>query len=172
MISKIYSQNVHKNRKWTQHLLETLVDKVDIIMLQEPPRYHVKDIPSGKSKEGEPEHDTSHHSAWSKIFFHTNVSVYLSEKTLKTHSLFLFPSIDQNIIAFTLQQINSGERFNFINCYNDLAQPTLQRLLDFLDREDLPHLVLMGDFNLHSPKWDLNIERADAKAEALINHTV
>src|ERR1700760_4250942 len=122
MISKVYSQNVHKNKLWTDHLLETLKDDTDIIMIQEPPHRHIKDIPSGKSKEGEPEHDTSHHSQWAKIYFATNVSVYINNKILQTHTLFIFPSFDPNIIAFTLQQQNTLERFNFINCYNDPAR--------------------------------------------------
>src|SRR6201995_2995341 len=29
----------------------------------------------------------------------------------------------------------------------------------------------MGDFNLHSPKWDLEVEQADAKADTLSNYT-
>ena len=36
-----------KNRQWTQQLLETLRETTDIILLQEPPRYLVKRIPSG-----------------------------------------------------------------------------------------------------------------------------
>ena len=171
MISKVYSQNVHKNKLWTDHLLETLKDDTDIIMIQEPPHRHIKDIPSGKSKEGEPEHDTSHHSQWAKIYFNTNVSVYINNKLLRTHTLFIFPSFDPNIIAFTLQSQDTLERFNFINCYNDPSKSTIQALGDFLEREELPQLVLMGDFNLHSPKWDLQVERPDAKAELLSTRT-
>src|ERR1700759_3329849 len=171
MISKVYSQNVHKNKLWTDHLLETLKDDTDIIMIQEPPHRHIKDIPSGKSKEGEPEHDTSHHSQWAKIYFNTNVSVYINNKLLRTHTLFIFPSFDPNIIAFTLQSQDSLERFNFINCYNDPSKGTIQALGDFLEREELSQLVLMGDFNLHSPKWDLQVERPDAKAELLSTRT-
>jgi hypothetical protein len=171
MIRKIYSQNVHKNTKWTQHLLETLKDTVDIIMIQEPPRYHVKNIPSGDNKEGTPEHDTCHHAAWSKIYFHTNVSVYINQSVLKTHNLFLLPPFDNNIIAFTLQLSGSNDRHHFINCYNDNDQPTLERLLSFIEREDLPNLTLMGDFNLHSPEWDVEVDRASVKAKALADKT-
>ena len=167
MISKIYSQNVHKNRRWTQQLLETLHDSIDIIMIQEPPRYHVKNIPTGDSAEGAPEMDTCHDSRWSKIFFHSNVSVYINEKLLKTHSLFLFPSVDNNIIAFTLHHLETDEKFNFINCYNDNEQETLRRLLSFLEHENLDHLTLLGDFNLHSPLWDINILTPSTKATAL-----
>src|SRR6201994_3422827 len=140
-------------------------------LIQEPPRYFVKRIPSGVHPLGEPEYDTCHRTGWSKIFFHTNVSVYLNEKILKTHSLFLFPSFDNNVIALTLQHRETGERFNYINCYNDPTTPTLQHLTEFLDREDLPHLILMGDFNLHSPKWDLEVEQADAKADTFFLKT-
>src|ERR1700760_3806801 len=100
MISKVYSQNVQKNKLWTDHLLETLKDDTDIIMIQEPPHRHIKDIPSGKSKEGESEHDTSHHSQWAKIYFNTNVSVYINNKLLRTHTLFIFPSFNPNFFFF------------------------------------------------------------------------
>jgi endonuclease/exonuclease/phosphatase family metal-dependent hydrolase len=152
-------------------LLETLKDDTDIIMIQEPPRYFIKNIPSGENQDGTPEHDTCHHSQWSKIYFHTNVSVYINLSVLKTHNLFLLPHFDNNIIAFTLQRPESEERHHFINCYNDNDQPTLQRLLDFLEREDLANLTLMGDFNLHSPEWDLEVDRASARAKALSDIT-
>ena len=169
MIQKIYSQNVHKNKKWTEQLLETLKDNTDIVMIQEPPRYLVKHIPSGSDPLGTKEHDTCHHPRWTKVYFHTNVAVYINLDVLKTHNFFLFPRFDNNIIAFTLQLIASQERFNFVNCYNDEDQPTLRRLLNFLEHEDLSNLTVMGDFNLHSPEWDLEIDRASPNARALSN---
>ena len=154
MIETIYCQNVHKNRQWTQQLLETLHDTTDIILLQEPPRYLAKRIPSGTDPLGVPEHDTCHHSAWSKTFFHTNVSVYINNAVLASHNFFLLPSIDKNIIAFALEEQDTGRRVHVINCYNDPAQPTLRHLLQFLDSMETSNLILMGDFNLHSPEWD------------------
>ena len=170
MISSIYIQNVHKNRQWTQQLLETLVDTTDLILLQEPPRYFVKQIPSGTDPLGTPEHDTCHHAKWSKIFFHSNVSVYVNERVLATHNLFLHPTIDENIIAFSLEEQASSRCLHFVNCYNDLAKPTFERLITFLDSSDLPNLFLAGDFNLHSPFWDAGIARPDNnKATTLLN---
>jgi hypothetical protein len=152
MISKIHSQNVHKNKAWTLHLLETLKNDTNIVMIQEPPRYQVKRIPSGADPLGTIELDTAHHPGWSKIYFHTNVSVYVNLNVLKTHNFFLFPTFDNNVIAFTLQQIDNNERYHFINVYNDEDQPTLKRLLTFIEHEDLDNLTVLGDFNLHSPE--------------------
>jgi hypothetical protein len=123
MISRIYSQNVHKNKAWTSHLLETLKTDTDIIMIQEPPGYLVKCIPSGMEPLGAAEHDTVHHPSWSKIYFHTNVAVYVNLNILKTHNLFLFPCFDNNIIAFSLQLATIEERHHFINVYNDENNP-------------------------------------------------
>ena len=152
MIGKVYSQNVHKNRQWTQQLLTTLYDEYDLILIQEPPYYHVKNIPSGDNSEGVPEHDTCHDPKWSKVFFNTNVSVYVNEKVLRTHSLFLFPSFDPNIIALTLHNIEKEDDIHFINCYNDTSKDTLRNLLSFLERQALQDTVIMGDFNLHSDR--------------------
>jgi hypothetical protein len=145
MISRIHSQNVHKNKAWTLHLLETLKTDTDIIMIQEPPRYQVKRIPSGTGPLGTIEYDTAHHPSWSKIFFHTNVSVYVNINVLKTHNFFLFPTFNNNIIAFTLQLETSGQSHHFVNVYNDPNQQTLKRLLTFLEHEDLENLVVLGD---------------------------
>jgi hypothetical protein len=116
------------------------------VMIQEPPHYQVKRIPSDADPLGTIEHDTAHHPGWSKIYFHTNVSVYVNLNILKTHNFFLFPTFDNNAIAFTLQQIDNRERYHFINIYNNEDQPTLKRLLTFLEHKDLDNLTVLGDF--------------------------
>jgi hypothetical protein len=166
MISRIYSQNMHKHKAWTSHLLKT---DTDIIMIQEPPRYHVKCIPSGTDPLGTAEHGMVHHPNWSKIYFHTKMAVYINLNILKTHNLFLFPCFDNNVMAFTLQLTLTEEPHHFINMYNNKNQPTLGNLLAFLEQEDLTNLYLLGDFNLHSPEWDLECDKVDAKATALAN---
>jgi hypothetical protein len=171
MIARLFNQNVHKNHKWTDHLLETLSDSTDIIFLQEPPRYQVKDLPSGLSKDGEAEFDTCHHPRWSKVFLHHNVSVYVNLSLLSSYDFFLLPEIDANIIVFVLQLRATGERFHFINVYVDPMRDTLSKLLSFLDRFDSTNLFLAGDFNLHSPQWDVNVLHADPKAVALFDQS-
>ena len=109
MISKIYSQNVHKNQQWTQQLLTTLYNDYDLILIQEPPYFFVKNLPSGDNSDGVPEHDTCHDPKWSKIFLNTNISVYVNEKLLRTHTLFLFPPFNPNVIALTLHSVEKDK---------------------------------------------------------------
>src|ERR1700756_3848510 len=125
---KIFSQNVHKNRSWTQHLLETLHDSYHVVLIQEPPYSFVKTVPSGTSKEGEDVFDTVHHPKWSKIYKNSNVSAYVSLEMLKKNNLFLAPAIDENILHFSLVRTDNGETTHIINCYNDPDKDTLSNL--------------------------------------------
>src|ERR1700760_3314910 len=162
---KIYSQNVHKNHAWTQHLLDSLKDEYHVILIQEPPFLHIKNIPSGLNKDGEPECDTTHHPSWTKIYKKSNVSAYISLSALKTTNLFLAPPIDDNIIHFSLVRSDTQERTNIINCYNDPEKDTLTNLVSFLDAHPLTRTVIMGDFNIHSPIWDEKVQYTPPRTE-------
>ena len=43
-----------------------------------------------------------------------------------------YSSIDKNVIAFALEEQDTGRQLHVINCYNDPSLPTLRRLLQFL----------------------------------------
>ena len=63
----IFSQNVRKNKSLTDTILETQKNNVDIIFIQEPPRYLIKCIPSHTNPKGDPLFGTSNHPDWTTL---------------------------------------------------------------------------------------------------------
>ena len=68
---KVFSQNIRKNSLIINTILETN-NHFDIILIQEPPWFEIRKIPSTSNCDGDPLMDTCHHPNW--IAFSRNPS--------------------------------------------------------------------------------------------------
>jgi len=58
---RIFSQNVRKNKILTDTILETYKSTSNIILIQEPPRFLIRQVPSCTNSLGDPIFGTSNH---------------------------------------------------------------------------------------------------------------
>ena len=154
--------NAQKSRKNVHYFLEKHMDDVDIVFVQEPPWRFMKKVPSSNNKDGDDyEHTVSHrefiiigaakenrvmtyiHKKWKHLTLKLNMSV-------ANHS---------DIQCVELSMPN-GDIICFLNVYND---PDQFKALEYLEQrfDTMPDIhVMTGDFNLHHPVWDTQVDFA------------
>ena len=155
-------QNIHKNTRYLHSLLETLQSDTDLLFLQEVPFYHIRNIASLHSEDGEPLNGTVHHPAWmcaSKFsdFPSTQVAIFVNRRILGEYTVFTDPfSVpNPNVLELKLTKLSDNASATFFCVYNP---PKSQNVAvhDLMARlPDAPNIALIqGDFNLHSEIWD------------------
>ena len=155
-------QNIHKNKGYLHSLLKTLQADTDLLFLQEVPFYHIRNIASLQSEEGEPLNGTAHHPAWmcaSKFseFPTTQVAIFVNRRILGEYAVFTDPfSVpNPNVLELKLTKLSDNASATFFCIYNP---PKTQNsaVHDLMIRlPEAPNIALIqGDFNLHSEIWD------------------
>jgi len=159
---KIFSQNVRKNKTLIDIILEIQTNVLDIIFIQEPPRFLLKCIPSYTDPKGDLYYGTPNHLDWSLfiqndsyIENYPRVATYINKHLSKIRFSLrknLINHCDINIINF-----HNGQDVNFIiNIYSDSNQTALQVLCN--NTRNIRNTVVMtGNFNIRDSDWDPNV---------------
>ena len=155
----IYSQNVQKNKALMDLILETCKNSFDIILIQEPPRFISKYVPSPSSANGEPIYSHSSHPEWTTFSIgpHDPNNTPRSISYINKHLSPLQPKLRKDIIEhrdinITSLTINHKDSF-ILNVYSDDNQSAINFLRDH--ETNLSNvLVMAGDFNIHDHDWD------------------
>lgn len=118
-------QNIHKNTRYLHSLLETLQLDTDLLFLQEVPFYHIQNITSLHSEDGEPLNGTTHHPAWmcaSKFpnFPNTQVAIFVNRHILGEYAVFTDPfSVpNPNVLELKLTKLSDNASTTFFCLYN------------------------------------------------------
>jgi len=69
----IFSQNVRKNKILTDTILETQKNQTNIILIQEPPHFLIRHVPSNSSPNSDPLYGMASHPEWT-LFIQNNLS--------------------------------------------------------------------------------------------------
>ncbi|KIL60325.1 hypothetical protein M378DRAFT_83863, partial [Amanita muscaria Koide BX008] len=173
-------QNVHKNIKHLQSLLDLHANDTDICFFQEVPFYLIRRLPSFDDPNGTPFTNTAIHGAWvlvnqfERFGDLTQVATYVNKKVLSTHSIFVDPFTfnDCNILHTRLTNNETNDSMSMVNVYNNPSRANVQTMNRLLNNmkyvEDLA--ILQGDFNLHHEEWD-DTDDNSPNAEALLQET-
>jgi len=168
----IFSQNVRKNKTLTDTILETQKNQTDIILIQEPPRFLIRHVPSNSNPNGDPLYGTSKHPDWS-LFIQNKLSVenflrvatYINKGLNKLRFSLRLDVInhrDINIVAFH----NRQDLNHITNVYSDSNQTAIHLLHNNI--ADLGKTVIMtGDFNIRDSNWDPYYHHHSAHTEDL-----
>ena len=165
--------NVHKSRVSLETILQT-ANEYDLIFIQEPPRYWIKNLPSPAHPEGEEYLDTCHHPDWLTIYKQRNAATFVHKRLLDYYAFIsnspLFDE-DPNIVYLGLMEKADNENtLHFLNVYNDNGTDTLHKVINGL--LDHPHFAIVaGDFNLHSVEWDPQCRQESPLAQGLLDAT-
>ena len=148
----LFSQNIQKNRIFTNIILETKKD-FDILFIQEPLWAFICSILSSSNKKGDKVVSVSNHSNW-LIFFrsliidydHSRVITYINMRLDYLYFSFrkdIFNHGDINCFSF----FNNGSIFFMINVYSNEHQIALKYLKD--TKANLCNVLVMAkDFNI------------------------
>jgi len=128
---RIFSQNVRKNKILTDTILETHKSTSDIILIQEPPRFLIRRVPSCTNSLGDSIFRTPNYPEWS-LFIRSNLSqdnypqvaMYINKCLSKLQFALCLDIVnycDINLIAFHNEQDTSF----IINMYSDSNQTAL-----------------------------------------------
>src|ERR1700724_461374 len=158
-IVRVYSQNVYKNYAFLSLLLEDLRDSYDIIFVQEPPWVTLRHTVSMTDREGAPMTGSPTHPSWLPVVpreaevKRPRVLAYVSARL--TH---MRPKLRTDVLShpdiILLTLWGPAGPINLVNVYSG-SNGTAIKFLDSPGLE-LPKLGYMGgDFNCHSPLWDL-----------------
>ena len=161
-------QNVHKSRKTVHDLLDSRRNAIDILFIQEAPINFIRKVPSATNPEGDDLVGPVIHKAWLCVdrrlaFKDSAVAIYVNKRITSSYQLFPMerPEVHQDILILQLKHnFLKGHDFTVINVYNRPARANaaVQSLLQILPA--LPNIaIIQGDFNLHSPLWDVGIQR-------------
>jgi len=69
----IFSQNVRKNKILTNTILETQKNQTDIILIQEPPHFLIRCVPSNSNPNGDLLYGMASHPKWT-LFIQNDLS--------------------------------------------------------------------------------------------------
>jgi hypothetical protein len=69
----VFCQNVNRNYAYMDTLLASLVDEYDVLMIQEPPWWLIRQAPSSRSREGDNVVGAPSSPSWSVIVRHSDV---------------------------------------------------------------------------------------------------
>jgi len=155
----IFYQNVQKNKTLTDIILEMRKANIDVIFIQEPPRFLWRHIPSHTNPEGDPVYGASLHPNWTLFACYNNnpnniprVITYINQQCKKlcfTLRNNIIDHCDINVVSF-----HNGQNLNFIiNVYSDDQQQALQTLHDAPPSLN-NSLLMTGDFNIKNNNWD------------------
>ncbi|KAF8680852.1 hypothetical protein AX14_004444 [Amanita brunnescens Koide BX004] len=164
-------QNVHKSRKTVHDLLDSRRNAIDILFVQETPINFICKVPSATNPEGDDLIGPVIHKSWTCVdrrlaFPDSAVAIYVNKRITASYQIFPMeqPEIHQDVLVLQLKHsFLKGYDFTVVNVYNRPARrnTTVQSLLRILPA--LPNIaVVQGDFNLHSPLWDENIQRGSS----------
>ncbi|KAF8631380.1 hypothetical protein AX17_005128 [Amanita inopinata Kibby_2008] len=143
------SHNVLKNTANVHTVLEHNTD-IDILFMQEIPRYKIKSIASTKSKHGEDIFDIPTHPNWVTIYHNMEelqVAIFIRKSLFETFFVFIKPYVHYNILTIQLTT-HTNETLTLTNIYN---KPT-DNIIKLIDTASD---VIAGDFNTHHPAWDV-----------------
>ena len=158
-------QNIHKSSQTIKNLLEQFADSADFIFIQEALFSHVRNTTSTTSKLGDVIEGPPIQAAWQEVhhfgkFPKTQVCIYINQWLLSLYWLSADPNASHNlnVLVLTIADRHTRHTATVVCLYNlpktsNLAIHALLHLLPNMD--DL--LLLQGDFNLHSPDWDLQV---------------
>src|ERR1700724_2336534 len=158
-VLRVYSQNVYKNYAFLSLLLENLRDSYDIIFVQEPLWVTLRHTISMTDHEGALVTGSPTHPAWLPVVPREaevekpRVLVYVSARLAHMR-----PKLRTDVLShpdiILLMLWGPAGPINLMNVYSD-SNGTAIKFLDSPGLE-LPKLGYMGgDFNCHSPLWDL-----------------
>ena len=89
-ILKIFSQNIRKNKTLINTILENNKNNIDIILVQEPPKYLICHVPSHTDPTGNPIYSTPNHPDWTLFIRqdpaqenYVRVATYINKKLQK-----------------------------------------------------------------------------------------
>ena len=127
----IYSQNVRKNKILTDTILETEKNSSDIILIQEPPWYTIKSIPSPSSADGTPIYGHPSHPEWTSFARDSNnhddiprAITYINKRLNSLQPLLCQDILDHRDINLVSLVIN--HRCSYIlNVYSDDNQTAI-----------------------------------------------
>jgi len=155
----IYSQNVRKNKTLTNTILEKEKNNSDVVLIQEPPRYIIKCLPSSFSPEGDPIYGHPSHPEW--IIFacspndNDNIShviIYINKRLMCLQPMLRRDIVNHRDINLVPCVINQNVFF-ILNVYSDDNQTTISYLRDH-ELNTGNTLIMAGDFNICDSDWD------------------
>ncbi|KAF8691631.1 hypothetical protein AX14_002742 [Amanita brunnescens Koide BX004] len=169
-------QNAHKSRKTVHDLLDSRRNAIDILFIQEAPINFVRKVPSANDPEGEDLIGPVIHKAWICVdrrlaFPDSAVAIYVNKRLSASYQLFPVekPEVHRDVLFLHLKHnFLKGYDFTVCNVYNrpgarnTAVTSFLQALPSFTDVA-----VVEGDFNLHSPLWDLAVSKGSPAALSL-----
>src|SRR5215467_187757 len=119
----IFSQNVNKNYLHVDSLLETLKNDFDMIFIQEPPRWVIRQAPSPSNPEGEDVIGAPKHPDWIYMVrppqcnLNPRVMAYVNTRLSK-----LWPSLRRDLVdhrdIMFVSLFSGPEVINLLNVYN------------------------------------------------------
>ena len=169
-------QNVHKSRKTVHDLLDSRRNAIDILFIQEAPINFVRKVPSATNPEGDNLIGPVIHGAWICInrrlaFPDSAVAIYVNKRLSSSYQLFPLerPGVHQDVLFLSLKHnFLKGHDFSVVNVYN---RPGTKNAAVLSFMQTLPKFsdlaVIEGDFNLHSPLWDLSVTKGSPTALTL-----
>ena len=170
---RIFSQNVHRNKILTETILEERKLEYNVIFIQESPWYHIWQVPSHLSLDGEAVIEALHNLVWT-LFVQTiainddqpRTLTYVNNRlstlrfTLQTDIL---DNYDINLTSFS----NRGITFFLLNMYSDNHQNTLTYIKNTeTNLNDI--LIMTGDFNIRDSDWDPSFPYHSLYTESLL----
>ena len=152
---QIFSQNVRKNKTLTETILETEKNSTDIILIQEPPQYITKYVPSPHNADGDPVQGHLSHPEWTTYARPPNnqddiprVITYINKRLQNLQPMLRRDIIDHRDINLTSLTINHSCAF-ILNIYSNESHTAIS----FLRNHELNidnTIIMTGDFNV----WD------------------
>ena len=157
----VFSQNVRKNKTLTDTILETKKDVINIVLIQEPPCFLIRCVPSTASLLGNPLYGTSSYPNWTLLIQSNStqenfprVATYVNKCLSKLRfplRLNLINHRDINIVTFHNHQ-NTNLIINVYSDFNQTALHALRDITTYLEKT----ILMTGDFNLRDNNWDPN----------------
>ncbi len=121
-------QNVHKSCSRTHNLLESYLDSMDVVFIQEALFSHIRQTISTTDETGDEVFGPVHHAAWecvnSSAHFPTTQScVYVNRRILTNHYISFDPSegLDPNLLIIRLTRVSDGSTATMVCVYNPPA---------------------------------------------------
>ena len=158
------SVNMRRRNAIMHALLNTNSDD-DILFVQEPWYGCIGNTQSDDQKDGKEVWRGAGHPSWNLFYPHvqngqrakvmTYVRIHDRHRVFKKNYLRGTVRLDlcsHPCILITDISLN-GTLWHTINFYNDVDNPTALHTLLTLDLDPTVHMLLVGDFNTHSPSW-------------------